>query len=36
MLKQKVWTHFEPVLPRFGPRIIPKCLEKGPLWDKNK
>ena len=36
MLKQVVWTHFEPVLPRFGPRIIPKCLEKGPLWDKNK
>ena len=29
MLKQVVWTHFEPVLPRFGPRKIPKCLEKG-------
>ena len=29
MLKQVVWTHFEPVLPRFSPRKIPKCLEKG-------
>ena len=28
MLKQVVWTHFEPVVPRFGPRKIPKCLEK--------
>ena len=29
MLKQVVWTHFEPVVPRFGPRKIPKYLEKG-------
>ena len=29
MLKQVVWTHFEPVVPRFGPRKIPKCLTKG-------
>ena len=28
MLKQVVWTHFEPVVPRFGPRKIPKCPEK--------
>ena len=29
MLKQVVWTHFEPVVPRFGPQKIPKCLKKG-------
>ena len=29
MLKQVVSTHFEPVVPRFGPRKIPKCLKKG-------
>ena len=29
MLKQVVLIHFEPVVPRFGPWKIPKCLEKG-------
>ena len=28
MLKQVFLTNFEPVVPRFGPRKIPKCLEK--------
>ena len=27
MLKQVVLTHFEPVVPRFSPWKIPKCLE---------
>ena len=27
MLKQVVLTHLEPVVPRFGPWKIPKCLE---------
>ena len=27
MLKQVVLTHFEPVVPHFGPWKIPKCLE---------
>ena len=27
MLKQVVFTHFEPVVPHFGPWKIPKCLE---------
>ena len=35
MLKQVFLAHFEPVVTRFGPWKIPKCLEKGPLWDKN-
>ena len=34
MLKQVVLTHFEPVVPRFGPWKIPKCLESGPFWDE--
>jgi hypothetical protein len=29
MLKQVFLAHFEPVVTRFGPRKIPKCLEKG-------
>ena len=31
MLKQVFLAHFEPVVTRFGPWKIPKCLEKGPL-----
>ena len=33
MLKQVVVAHFEPVVTRFGPWKIPKCLVKGPFWD---
>ena len=25
---------FEPVVVRYGPRKIPKCLENGPFWDQ--
>ena len=28
--------HFEPVVTRFGPWKIPKCLEKGPFWDQKR
>ena len=34
MLKQVFLAHFEPVVTHFGPWKIPKCLEKGPLWDQ--
>ena len=34
MLKQVVLAHFEPVVRRFGPWRIPKCLENGPFWDQ--
>ena len=34
MLKQVVLTHFEPVVPRFAPWKIPKCLENGSFWDQ--
>ena len=34
MLKQVFLGRFEPMVARFGPWKIPKCLEKGPLWDK--
>ena len=34
MLKEVVLTHFEPVVPRFGPRKIPKCLKYGSFWDQ--
>ena len=30
MLKQVVLARFEPVVARYGPRKIPKCLENGP------
>ena len=33
MLKKVVLTHFEPVVPHFGPWKIPKCLEYGSFWD---
>ena len=32
MLKQVFLARFEPVVTRFGPWKIPKCLEKGPFW----
>ena len=34
MLKQVFLAHSEPEITRFGPCKIPKCLEKGPLWDQ--
>ena len=34
MLKQVFLARFEPVVARFGPRKIPKCLENGPFWDQ--
>ena len=34
MLKQVLLARFEPVVARFGPRKIPKCLENGPFWDQ--
>ena len=35
MLKQVFLAHFEPVVTRFGPWKIPKCLENGALWAQN-
>ena len=34
MLKQAFLAHFEPMVTRFGPRQIPKCLENAPSWDQ--
>ena len=34
MLKQVFLGCFEPVVARFGPWKIPKCLENGPFWDQ--
>ena len=34
MLKQVFLGRFEPVVMRFGPWKIPKCLENGPFWDQ--
>ena len=34
MLKQVFLARFEPVVTRFGPWKIPKCLENGPFWDQ--
>ena len=34
MLKQVFFGRFEPVVARFGPWKIPKCLENGPFWDQ--
>ena len=34
MLKQVFLAHFEPVVTRFGPWKIPKCVENGPFWDQ--
>ena len=36
MLKQVFFTRFEPVVTRFGPWKIPKCLEKGPFWGQER
>ena len=34
MLKQVFLGHFEPMVARYGPWKIPKCLENGPFWDQ--
>ena len=34
MLNQVFLAHFEPVVMRFGPWKIPKCLENGLFWDQ--
>ena len=34
MLKQVFLARFEPVVARFGPWKIPKCLENGSFWDQ--
>ena len=34
MLKQLFLDQFEPVVTRFGPWNIPKCLENGRFWDQ--
>ena len=34
MPKRVFLARFEPVVARFGPRKIPKCLENGPFWDQ--
>ena len=34
MLKEVFLGRFEPVVARFGPWKIPKCLENGPFWDQ--
>ena len=34
MLKRVNRACFEPVVTRFGPRKIPKCLYNGPFWDQ--
>ena len=34
MLKQVFLGRFEPVVARFGPWKIAKCLENGPFWDQ--
>ena len=36
MLKQVFLGRFEPVVARFGPWKIPKCLENGPFWDPKR
>ena len=34
MLKQVFLARFEPVVLGYGPWKIPKCLEKGPFWNR--
>ena len=34
MRKQEFLGHLEPLVVRFGPCKIPKCLEKWPFWDQ--
>ena len=36
MLEQVSLVHFEPVVARYGPWKIPKCLENGPFWDQKR
>ena len=36
MLKQVFLAGFEPVVARFGPWKIPKCLENGSFWDPKR
>ena len=36
MLKQVFLAQFEPVVTRFGPWKVPKCLENGPFWDQKR
>ena len=36
MLKQVFLARFEPVVARFGPWKIPKCLENAPFWDQKR
>jgi hypothetical protein len=36
MLKQVFLARFKPVVTRFGPGKVPKCLENGPFWDQPK
>ena len=35
MLKQVFLAHIELVVTCFGTWKIPKCVEKGPLWEQN-
>ena len=34
MFREVFLGRFEPVVVRYGPRKIPKCLENGPFWDQ--
>ena len=34
MFREVFLGRFEPVVVRFGPRKIPKCLENGPFWNQ--
>ena len=36
MLKKVFLACFQPVVTRFGPWKIPKCLEMGPFWDQSR
>ena len=36
MLKRVFLRRFEPVVARFGPWKIPKCLENGPFQDQKR
>ena len=35
MLKPVFLANFEIMVTPLGPSKIPKCLENGPLWDRN-
>ena len=34
MFREVFLGRFEPLVVRYGPRKIPKCLENGPFWDQ--